>query len=90
MKKIKDVFKLPVYVDKYGLNNAEHHTLIHDDAAESEKLEAIATAINHVDALADALEAVLKTPRGTSGRIILEKKDEDAVRTALAAYRGEA
>ena len=35
-------------------------------------------------ALVEALKGVLKISRGTSGRIILEQSDEDAIRAALA------
>ena len=39
--------------------------------------------------LLDALESVLKTPRGTSGRIILEAEDEADIRAAIAKAKGD-
>ncbi|MFG0381057.1 hypothetical protein ACF8C6_08840 [Pseudomonas sp. zbq_18] len=40
-----------------------------------------------VEGLVKALEATLKLGRGTSGRIILESEDEEALRTALSTWR---
>lgn len=84
MKKVKDVFVLPV-VPKGGIR--VYVTALRDDAdcVESEKLAA--HAINHVDALAEALEAVLPYCQGRT------KEQIDAwaaAKDALAAYRGEA
>ena len=42
-----------------------------------------------IAALRAALEDVLKLPRGTSGRIILERGDEDRLRLALTADDAE-
>lgn len=82
MKRMSEVFDLPV--DGLCLSY-----LLADETTSSDD-DAIAHAINHVDALADALESVLNTSRGTSGRIIIEIDDEQKLVAALAAYRGEA
>lgn len=80
MKKVKDYFKLPVtgqqIVDEYsGDINWFKAT---------EQDEAIANAINHVDALVDALDCML-----SSGSFEDRQRAEEMTKAILASYRGE-
>jgi len=84
--KASDFFNLPIT----GQNIVDEYCGDMRGFKATKQEDVMANCINHADALAAALESVLKTPRGSSGRIILEKEDEDEVRAALAAYRGEA
>jgi len=59
MKRMNEVFLLPVGIDKYGLNDASNRTLIDGFDALEVHLKAAAHAINNVDKLADALEESL-------------------------------
>lgn len=88
MKKMIDLFYFPVASDGDYLMDNQKNVVSKFECPE--QAEHVANAVVCIDDLAEALESVLKTPRGTSGRIILEKEDEDDVRAALAAYRGEA
>ena len=86
MKRMSEVFELPVDQKKlelYGYEAGEMQDVPYHVAEEH-----AAHAINHVDALADALEFLLNLPRGSSGRIIIEKSEETAALDALKAYRG--
>lgn len=74
MKRMSDVFELPVDHNKlevYGCNHA---------ATYSEAEIHAAHAINHVDALADALFAML---------VDYSYENRIAANNALSAYRGE-
>ena len=51
------------------------------------QLYAYPPASPDVEGLVKALEATLKLGRGTSGRIILEPEDEEALRAALSTWR---
>jgi hypothetical protein len=82
MKKLSDIFELPVSgVDIQGSG-------IYFDQQESDRLvdDAIAHAINHVDALADALEGLLNRLHYEG----CDFADMAVAATALEAYRGEA
>lgn len=57
-------------------------------AMRNERSALAAHAINNVDELADVLEFLLSLPRGSSGRIIIEKSEETLALAALNAYRG--
>lgn len=79
MKRVDQIFELPV--DEMDVLEAV-------DNFSEEKDEAIVRAINHVDALADALETLLDA--------VLSKKAEDSINNqiiaaskALAEYRGD-
>ena len=78
MKRMSDVFVLPV-------SDVELEYLIsHETTGDDDK--AIAHALNHVDALADALESIV----GEHGAIVLARESViDAAIAALKAYRGE-
>ena len=56
-------------------------------AATSEAQGHTSEAAPGVAGLVKALEATLKLGRGTSGRIILESEDEEALRAALSTWR---
>ena len=58
-----------------------------DDLPAGTKLYTTPPASPDVEGLVKALEATLKLGRGTSGRIILESEDEEALRTALSTWR---
>ena len=58
-----------------------------DDFPAGTKLYTTPPASPDVEGLVKALEATLKLGRGTSGRIILESEDEEALRTALSTWR---
>lgn len=88
MKRMNEVFELPVNHEVFAVDG---HTAKNGEGLTA-RLEAdlyAAHAINHADALADALEFLLSLPRGSSGRIIIENSEETAARSALNAYRGE-
>lgn len=82
VKKMSDVFELPInheFLEVYGPERA--------GIPYTEAEKHAAHAINHADALADALEAVLPYCQGRT------KEQIDAwaaAKDALAAYRGEA
>jgi hypothetical protein len=91
MKRMSEVFELPVSgVDIQGSG-------IYFDQQESDRLvdDAIAHSINHVDALADALELLFDDYKeladsGDAGNWKLEETDVGMkAMAALAAYRGE-
>lgn len=88
MKKLRDIFELPVTgVDVQGKD-------VYYAQPENDKLadDAIAHAINHVDALADALDKLLDEVAGDSIHNYLSEetcKAHDAGIAALNAYRGE-
>lgn len=84
MKRMSEVFTLPVYVDIYGLSNANAETLIDGYDADSEHLEHAAHAINNVDALADALEDLISSCRVSGNNILACTYAEEALNT----YRG--
>jgi hypothetical protein len=87
MKRMSDVFELPIDTSAafaYGYATIKDAAIIGQYPA----AQHAAYAINHVDSLADALQSVLNMPRGTSGRIIIEKEDELTLIAALSAYRG--
>ena len=89
MKPMKDLFLLPV--DSLGYEG--YQALVaheFDHVSTNQAALHAAHAVNNVDALADALESVLSTSRGTSGRIIIEVEDEQKLVAALKDYRGEA
>lgn len=79
MKKMIEVFELPI--DGHELPDLIIYTTtgVEDDA--------IAHAINHVDALADALEFMIANNWSGS---LNRKEAENKAKAALAAYRGEA
>lgn len=87
MKRMSEVFTLPVYVDIYGLNNANAETLIDGYDADSEHLKHAAHAINNCDALADTLETVLAVISGKT-EFNVSEIDIDSCYKALQAYRG--
>lgn len=109
MKRMSDVFMLPVIASLMDHEHAgeitqsgESHYCLEDSrywmASDAEHIEAAAHAINHVDALADALEALTSdyaSYRAINGIDLtddhnskLDVKMNSAI-AALAAYRGE-
>ena len=83
MKRMNEIFNLPV-TDK-NLTHVANYTSLEDDAA-------IIHAINHVDALADALNDVLEMAWILSEDDKTEFNQRTPVikaKSALAAYRGE-
>jgi hypothetical protein len=82
MKKISDVFELPIDHKQLELYGAKEKQGISFCEAE----EHAAHAINHVDALADALESIIN-----ASQLYMEDWSVlDDAKAALAAYRGEA
>lgn len=84
MKKVKDVFSLPVDASEVRFLSCHDRD---PSLTENERLETAANAINHADALAEVLEAVLPFCQGRT------KEQIDAwaaAKDTLAAYRGEA
>ena len=84
MKRMNEVFDLPIDEDELALCMAFSSTI--------DEEEAIAHAINHVDALADALKDVLEMAWILSEDDKAEFNQRTPVikaKTALAAYRGE-
>ncbi len=96
MKRMNEVFELPVSASRMGhehaqeiLKSGQSHYCLEDGeywmASDAEHIEAAVQAINHVDALADALADLLYeisnggATRYTTGIAVRE----------LAAYRGE-
>lgn len=79
MKRMSDVFELPVS----GQDVSEFYYL---DCSDEEDDDAIAHAINHVDALADALEGLLNRLHYEG----CDFADMAVAATALEAYRGKA
>ena len=79
MKKLSDVFELPVS----GQDVSEFYYL---DCSDEEDDDAIARAINHVDALADALEFMIANNWSHSFN---RREAEARAKAVLAAYRGE-
>ncbi len=77
MKRMNEIFDLPV-TDK-NLTHVANYTSLEDDAA-------IIHAINHVDALADALEFMIANNWCSSFN---RKEAERKAKAALSAYRGE-
>lgn len=94
--KMSDVFKLPVSPSLMGDDHIEQltdcggaHYCLEDSAywmaSNLEHIEHAAHAINHADALADALELMIKSNWGAAS----EKRASQVVAgAALAAYRG--
>jgi hypothetical protein len=80
MKKLSDVFELPVS----GQDVSEFYYL---DCSDEEDDDAIAHAINHVDALADALEVMIQHNWHAAHH---RKEAQKVAEQALKAYRGEA
>lgn len=76
MKKMSEVFELPV--KGFELEYLMSETTGDDD-------ELIAHAVNHVDALADALEALIKAVECNE----LLNSDFNGAVSTLKAYRGE-
>mgnify|MGYP001474717901 CR=1 FL=1 len=72
---------------------AGDHPIIAEVSTEPEEYSAnadrLALCWNAHDALVKALQNVLKVGRGTSGRIILDPADEEAVERALAQAEGK-
>ena len=96
MKRMSEVFELPVSVSLMGdehageITKGDHpHYCLEDNnywmLSDIEQTQHAAHAINHVDALADALDECLEDME-------LEGKQDDRVyrlaKAALAAYRG--
>jgi hypothetical protein len=79
MKKLNDVFELPVS----GQDVSEFYYL---DCSDEEDDDAIAHAINHIDTLADALEALTSDIESNNN----PRYSFECAIAALAAYRGEA
>lgn len=79
MKKVKDVFSLPVkkpnVLQRIGMSQAE-----------VERMTYAAHAINHADALAEALELLLSD----KAMIHVSNGKHLQAKAAIAAYRGEA
>jgi hypothetical protein len=90
MKRMSEVFELPVDQKKlelYGYEAGEMQDVPYHVAEEH-----AAHAINHVDALADALDKLLDEVAGDSIHNYLSEeacKAHDAGIAALNAYRGE-
>jgi hypothetical protein len=87
MKRMNEVFELPVsdmdvaYLT--GQNEDGSMTFM-----ENVRCKHAAHAINHVDALADALEALLVESQCHAGSLGFYQAQDDA-KAALKAYRGE-
>jgi len=97
MKNISGTFKLPVKAALMDnehaqeiLQSGESHYCLEDGsywmASNIEHIEAAAHAINHVDALADALEALTSDIESNNN----PRYSYECAIAALAAYRGEA
>lgn len=87
MKRMDEVFELPVSLAVNYLFDAEDNDVARFESCHQSK--AAAHAINHVDALADALEMLLKELDSTYiGSANLSDRIHDAD-AALAAYRGD-
>jgi hypothetical protein len=88
MKRMNEVFELPVSADDKGVNDSNGIRFLGDFYCSKEKVEATAHAINHVDtlagALADLLDAVVNRDSHDSinNQII-------AAAISLGKYRGE-
>jgi hypothetical protein len=78
MKKLSDIFELPVS----GQDVSEFYYL---DCSDEEDDDAIAHAINHFDALADALELIL----GDKAIFNIDSKSHAKAVSVLVDYRGE-
>jgi len=89
MKRMSDVFKLPVSVDHYGLNDANSKTLIDGYDALEVHLNAAAHALNHVDALADALDVCIEILGDMPAELMQNVRAYNQASAALAAYRGD-
>ena len=76
MKRMNDVFDLPMKGCDVGVTMS--YTSADDD-------NAVANAINHVDALADALDYLIQNADGKVNMLVLLQAND-----ALDAYRGEA
>lgn len=88
MKRMNEVFELPVASNQVYISPNLIERNREKGVSNADVLEHAAHAINNVDALADALEFLLSLPRGSSGRIIIEKSEEFAATSALNTYRG--
>lgn len=89
MKRMSEVFELPVAVgsgmfDKDTIYNSDGNGEWVATFEADEQAQRAARAINHVDALADALEDLIACCRENSQNILGVTYAEDA----LAAYRG--
>ena len=89
MKKMSDVFELPLAVEFVGAgefhikNHSRHVPAI--CSYSSDQAFAVAHAINHVDALADVLESLLND----KAMIHFNNKKHMQAVSALVDYRGE-
>jgi len=97
MEKMSEVFKMPVKAALMDnehaqeiLQSGESHYCLEDGAywmaSNIEHIEAAANAINHVDAIADALELMIQHNWHPAQ---FRREAELAATKALAAYRGE-
>lgn len=80
MNKINEVFTMPMSVDEFI-------EIANNDEIGAREIRCIVHSLNHVDVLADALEAVLPFCQGRT------KEQVDAwaaAKDALSEYRGEA
>jgi len=97
MKKMSEVFKLPVKAarmdDEHAqeiLKSGESHYCLEDGgywmASNIEHIESAVHAINHADALAEALDSMIKSIESDC----VMRSDIAEAKAALAAYRGKA
>ena len=84
MKRMNEVFELPLPL---GEMDCMLDVFIHSDVDTDESVVALhaAHAINNVDALADALDALIKAVECNE----ILNSDFDGAMSALKAYRGE-
>lgn len=83
MKRMSEVFELPVSNNEVYISP---NLIERSKGKSSEILEHAAHAINHIDALADALEALLECAAENNLEGLFAYDDAE---DALAAYRGD-